>query len=139
MIIDNKDYTFLSLKSPPQYVMPAAAGWESEAWYEDTKPVGWIELDDEKPKMSNLPNTENTNKLMNIYLLDRTDKVDYDQYDSFVVVAKSPKQARDYVRSIHKPDRYSCDCWSDDNKAQLIGTTDKYVSPEIILGSFNAG
>ena len=74
---------------------------------------------------------------MNIYILSRSDKIDYDEYDAFVVVAESSEQAMEYTRSVHPKKSY--DDWSDDVEALLIGTTDKYDEPLILLGSFNAG
>ena len=75
---------------------------------------------------------------MNIYLIERTDKVDYDEYDAFVVVANSSKEARELLVQLYIRDKIY-DSWSDNNKVNLIGTTTKYKKTRVILGSFNAG
>ncbi len=76
---------------------------------------------------------------MNIYLVERTKTVGYDQYDAFVVTAKSGIEAMELLIAQYKPQLNAYSPWSKDAKAELIGTTDKYIEPEIILGSFNAG
>ena len=77
-----------------------------------------------------------------LYLVRRTDRVDYDQYDSFVVVAKTPKKAKD----IH-PSPFST--WTNDNYGSWVKTKDKDTligmaedsleEGTVILSSFNAG
>lgn len=68
-------------------------------------------------------------RLMNLYLLTRTDPIAYDEYDSCVVVARNETEAlatsvlKDYPGVAIK----------------LIGTTELYDEPTDILASFNAG
>jgi len=75
---------------------------------------------------------------MNIYLLDRTDNVNFDEYDSFVIAANTEEEALALKRPT--PEELWRD-WAEDKdiKVELIGTTDKYDKPTEILGSFNAG
>jgi hypothetical protein len=93
--------------------------------------------------------------MKNIYLLSRTDKIDYDNYDSVVVCANSEKEAR----KIH-PSRFLCkseiEKWKNNNlsrtdgwiffdkidtlKVKLIGqASDDIELGSVILASFNAG
>jgi hypothetical protein len=69
---------------------------------------------------------------MKIYHVKRTDKVGYDEYDS------CPKQARNMY-----PDESPEYTWVteklQDLEVTLIGYTEKYKEPCVILGSFNAG
>lgn len=65
-----------------------------------------------------------------LYLVERVDEVDYDQYGSFVVRAKEPKQALDICSK----------------RANYFNETNTQITrlfelgeDEIILGSFNAG
>lgn len=76
---------------------------------------------------------------MGIYLVSRTDTVGYDEYDSFVVVASSPAEAKSFLDDLYGGrDRYGS--WSYQNEVKLIGTASKeYTEPTEILGSFNAG
>lgn len=76
---------------------------------------------------------------MKIYLVSRTDNVDYDQFDSFVVTASTSEEAIEYLNSIYNPDKSYSD-WSRKVKVEFIGVaTDEYTEPTVILGSFNAG
>ena len=83
--------------------------------------------------MSNTPSPVT----MNIYLISRTESVDYDQYDAFVVAATNETEATLFLLKEHPIGDYSS--WSDKTTAMLIGTTDIYTEPTEILGSFNAG
>ena len=74
---------------------------------------------------------------MNIYLISRTDLVDWDQYNAFVVVATNETEATLFLLKEHPLGDYSD--WSDKTSAMLIGTTDIYTEPTKILGSYNAG
>lgn len=72
---------------------------------------------------------------MKIYKLTRTDRVDYDEFDSIIVIAKNETNARKIKPS-------STGTWSIDNHilCELIGTASKSYKKEImLLGSFNAG
>mgnify|MGYP003463396401 CR=1 FL=1 len=90
---------------------------------------------------------------MNIYLVARTDRVDYDEFDSFVVIAKTEEEAKNihpyykeeedakeeawYWKNSHswvkKDDLYSL-------TITLIGkATKEYKVRKVICASFNAG
>lgn len=65
-----------------------------------------------------------------LYLVERLDEADYDEYDSFVVRAKDPKQTLDICSK----------------RANYFNETNTQITrlcelgqDEIILGSFNAG
>ena len=69
-----------------------------------------------------------------IYLIERTDDCDYDEYDAVVIVAKTPKQAKEltykgYYGSF-KEGKIICKLIGLANKKQAIGD---------VLNSFNAG
>lgn len=76
---------------------------------------------------------------MNLYLVSRTDSVDYDEYDAFVVAANNETEATLFL--LQKHDKPSYSSWPALNKTEvkLIGTTTAYTEPTEILGSFNAG
>lgn len=71
---------------------------------------------------------------MNIYLVTRTDSVFYDEFDSAVVVASSPKEAisiRPKGSGHHK--------WDKENlEVKYVGISSEN-EPKIILASFVAG
>lgn len=79
---------------------------------------------------------------MNIYLIERTMSVDYDEYDSVVVIANSEEEAKDVQPDHPRGHQY---VWYYENekeslKVTKIGVADcSYKSPKIILASFNAG
>ena len=68
---------------------------------------------------------------MNLYLIERTDNVDYDEYDSFVVAAYTEFEARSYA-NFHA-------VLSSPATAHLIGQAAPDVQPGVVLGSYNAG
>lgn len=70
---------------------------------------------------------------MKLYLVE-ADWCDYDQYDSFVVWAKSPEEALSLVRA--KDDPTTMNNFNDDVKVTEIK---KPKESGIVLGSFNAG
>lgn len=70
---------------------------------------------------------------MKLYLVE-ADWCDYDQYDSFVVWAKSPDEALSLVRA--KDDPTTMNNFGDDVKVTEIK---KPKESGIVLGSFNAG
>ena len=70
---------------------------------------------------------------MKLYLVE-ADWCDYDQYDSFVVWAKSPDQALSLVRA--KGDPTTMNNFNDNVKVTEIK---KPKESGIVLGSFNAG
>ena len=69
---------------------------------------------------------------MKIYLIERTDKIDYDEYDSVVVCAKNKKEAL----SLSTDKLYSSISTLTYTK---IGKAKKNQKKGIILASFNAG
>jgi hypothetical protein len=68
---------------------------------------------------------------MNIYLVSRTDEVDWDEYDSVVVVAETPKEAR-------KIAPVDDGTWKN-LSVKLIGSAKMGIKKGIILESYNAG
>nr|UVM98924.1 MAG: hypothetical protein [Bacteriophage sp.] len=70
---------------------------------------------------------------MKLYLVE-ADWCDYDQYDSFVVWAKSPDEALSLVRA--KDDPITMNNFNDNVKVTEIK---KPKESGIVLGSFNAG
>lgn len=85
---------------------------------------------------------------MNLYLVSRTDTIDYDEYDSFVCAAESEEQARsmppvdEWLTNKFLRDNIIWECTNDLNNIEVthIGKADeKYTKPTVILASFNAG
>lgn len=89
---------------------------------------------------------------MNLYLVQRTDPIGYDEYDSFVCAAESEEQARkmlpfdeELVREETEENIRNLIFWEWTNdlnkiKVEYIGKADeKYKKPTVILSSFNAG
>lgn len=70
---------------------------------------------------------------MKLYLVE-ADWCDYDQYDSFVVWAKSPDEALSLIRA--KDDPITMNNFNDNVKVTEIK---KPKESGIVLGSFNAG
>ena len=78
---------------------------------------------------------------MNIYLVTRSEH-GYDEYDGFVVAAKTQEEALTLLEKRYNPDKkYNYSSWPDegDKKAEHIGITDTFTEPTEILSSFNAG
>jgi len=75
---------------------------------------------------------------MNIYLLERTDKWSYDDYDATVVIAENEEDAKKIEITYHSVIRWS---WTTPNniKATLIGTAMPDAKSGVVLKSFNAG
>jgi hypothetical protein len=73
-----------------------------------------------------------------IYLIERTDDVDYDEYDSVAVVANSPKEAEEYVLSA---DNYLSGFHTDHNfTVKAVGVYKRHLNkPKGLISSFNAG
>jgi hypothetical protein len=87
---------------------------------------------------------------MNIYLVARTDKIDYDEFDAFIVAANTEEEARNThpYDNNQTPEYNPWDqpSWSWITKKEiptlkvtLIGTTTHYTEREVILSPFNAG
>lgn len=73
---------------------------------------------------------------MKLYLVYRTDRVDYDEHDSFVVAANSEENALNF--SPYGDNNYST--WTkykEDIKIECIGESNSKVE-KIILASYNA-
>lgn len=66
---------------------------------------------------------------MKVYLVRRTDDIDYDEYDGYVVVAENPKKAKELCK------------WGTFVEPKDIEVKEVKVGlkPRVILGSFNAG
>ena len=80
---------------------------------------------------------------MNLYLLTRTDKWSYDDFDSFVAAHHTKADARqlhpDGRGSIYNP---TSDGWPTDPafiEVKLLGTATFGTEPGVICASFNAG
>jgi hypothetical protein len=76
----------------------------------------------------------------NIYLISRTDTVDYDEYDAVVIIAESENLAKDSV--INKTNYnilYGQSFKTDNITCELIGMADKDQEIGVVLSSFNAG
>lgn len=72
-----------------------------------------------------------------IYLVERTDSTQgYDEYDSFVVVAKSPGQARQFCAEEAADE--GPNVWLN-AQTTLLAKSVIEGEPRIVLGSFNAG
>lgn len=72
---------------------------------------------------------------MNLYKVERTDSIDYDEYDSAVIAAESEDEARSTP-----PAKYST--WSapiESLQITLIGVAKEGTFPGVIVSSFNAG
>lgn len=95
---------------------------------------------------------------MNIYRISQNVNVDYDTYDSAIVVAKDEDEARkihpDGLVYSYNPITHLYDlpwwkneeyknrtwCWKlEDVEVELVGITDLYDNGEILCASFNAG
>ncbi len=97
--------------------------------------------------------------MMKLWLISQSENRDYDTFDSAVVVADSPEDARrihpDYIKPDHlrmefvEPRMSDPSAWNDCYsswcsspalvKATLIGHTDAFPAGTIICASFNAG
>jgi hypothetical protein len=72
---------------------------------------------------------------MRIYLVERTDKVGWDEYESFVCAAKSTWSARKL-----QPDTYGWVTNPETLKVKLIGEANKGITEPLVLhASFKAG
>lgn len=76
---------------------------------------------------------------MNLYLVKRTDRVGYDQYDAFVVAANSHVEAKKLLTKTYGGSDDLYHQWSDAVKSERIGISRDYGTPTEILGSYNAG
>jgi len=67
-----------------------------------------------------------------IYLVSRTDTIDYDEYDSAIVCETSSMNAKKHCYSYFDTSMINIKC-------KLIGIANKRQKIGTILGSFNAG
>lgn len=76
---------------------------------------------------------------MNLYLVSRTDRVGYDEYDSMVVAAENEDDAR--LMKPYNADGYDWQDWTDHPETltvELIGTALDNTS-RVVITSYNAG
>jgi len=66
---------------------------------------------------------------MKLWLLKRTDGIDYDEYDSDVVAAKTGKRAKELSNVGRRPNI----------TIKCIGTASARIKEGVVIGSFNAG
>lgn len=88
-------------------------------------------------------------KNLNLYLISQDHNSGWDTYDSAVVAANTYEEARHIHPSYFVEDKQwwendntrNHDSWTHPNKVtvELIGTTNNYSKPTVILASFNAG
>jgi hypothetical protein len=74
------------------------------------------------------------NKKLKIFFIKRNDGVNYDEYDSAVVVAHTEEEVVNMLRSKHGTDPYGT--WRNYNVTVTEVIPD---SPRIVIESFNAG
>ena len=67
---------------------------------------------------------------MKVYLITRTDDCGYDEYDSAVVIEKTPKKAMEFCEQYFNKGKMTY---------ELIGTATNKQKAGTILASFNAG
>ena len=71
---------------------------------------------------------------MKLYLLTRLDQIDWDEYTGFVIIAETPKEAKNIA--IEAEDEEMTHDW----KCTLISrTVEPNVKSGVILSSFSAG
>ena len=72
----------------------------------------------------------------NIYLINRTDTWGYDEYDSWMVIAKNEEDAK-----LISPSPYDTGNYKDCCTVKLIGkcTNNLYNNGDVVISSFNAG
>ena len=77
---------------------------------------------------------------MKIYKVYRTDRINWDEYDSFVVYAKSPKEALEILNNEYDPNHPYSDWPSHKTvKVKYLGIAKPGAKAGEILGSYNAG
>jgi hypothetical protein len=82
---------------------------------------------------------------MNIYLIERTDCCDYDEFDSAVVCAEDEESARDRHPNGSQVDWAALPKWGtwvtsrDMVTVRLVGVAAPFSVAGVILSSFNAG
>lgn len=82
-------------------------------------------------------------KILNLYLVSRTDSCDYDEYLNYVVAAYSPEDALAIGKGSHPEIGCSIDFtygWKTDPEIVLLGVADtKNIKRCIVNASFRAG
>lgn len=76
---------------------------------------------------------------MYLYLIERTDPVGYDEYDSFVVCAETVDDARKCIKPEWSADRIEVFQSEEHTRWIRLGEADSSTKEGVILGSFNAG
>lgn len=76
---------------------------------------------------------------LKLYILTQTINLGYDTYDSMIVCAETPKEAKDITIKKHYRESFSDWATFDDIKCEFIGVAGKEIKKGIILESFNAG
>ena len=74
-----------------------------------------------------------------IFLVYRTDDVDYDEYDSCVITAKDKEEVIEIIESKSRGDCGDCGYWDKGQREILEILLDNNQPSEIIIESFNAG
>ena len=75
---------------------------------------------------------------MKLWILSRTDDVDYDQYDSFVILANDETEARQLAEA-HGEVWRKKGVWLNPDMCTCELLTRKGKQAKVILGSYNAG
>lgn len=78
---------------------------------------------------------------MKLWILSRTDRVDYDEYDAFVVLAKDEASARKLAAE-EDPNPTYCDRgydWADSKHVKCEQISLRTAKAQVLLGSYNAG
>ena len=69
---------------------------------------------------------------MKVYIIRRNGRVGYDEYDSAVVVGRSPEHALEILQNKHKGDGWGWGGWN-------VTVTELILDAGVVLESFNAG
>ena len=77
--------------------------------------------------------------MMKLYLLERVEQADWDQYDGFVIAAESPEAARILAnREVTEYD--NCDWTNEDQvSCRRIAETSIFFQETVVISDFNAG
>ena len=74
---------------------------------------------------------------MKTYFIERNDPVGYDEYDSAIVVARTPEEALIALKTEHGEGKYCT--WGNYDVTITEVIPSSYVEPKIIIESYNAG
>lgn len=83
------------------------------------------------------PKNRNLRGEMKLYYIERNDGAGYDEYDSAVVVARTPEEALIALKTEHGEDEYCTWRHYDVTIKEIVPSS--YEEPTIIIESFNAG